>query len=56
MKGNEIKSAFGDVKQGPWLKKAVDMVAEWQFNEIETPTKEQAIEMLQNRKHELGLT
>ena len=53
LKGNEIKAALGDVKQGPWLKQAVDMIAEWQFDQM-TPTKEQALEMIKSRRAELN--
>ena len=55
LKGNEIKDALGIAKAGPWMKAAVDMVAEWQLNQGDMATKEQAIELIRSRKHELGL-
>jgi len=54
LNGNEIKTALGGLRGGPWLKKAVDMLAEWQFNHPEA-TKEQATEMIGGKKSELGL-
>jgi tRNA nucleotidyltransferase/poly(A) polymerase len=54
LKGNEIKEALGGPKGGPWLKKAVDVLAEWQFNHPEA-TKEQATEMIASKKADLGL-
>lgn len=55
LKGNEIKDALGITKAGPWIKDAVDMVVEWQLDQQDTATKEQAIEMIRSRKGELGL-
>lgn len=55
LKGNEIKEALSITKAGPWIKNAVDMVTEWQLDQRNTPTKEQAIEMIRSRKSELGL-
>lgn len=55
LKGNEIKDALGVQKAGPWIKTAVDMLTEWQLDQHDTPTKEQAIEMIRSRKSELGL-
>ncbi len=54
LKGNEIKDALGGPKGGPWLKKAVDVLAQWQFNHRKA-TKEEAIEMIAGKKTELGL-
>ncbi|KAK4941772.1 CCA tRNA nucleotidyltransferase, mitochondrial [Elasticomyces elasticus] len=54
LKGDKIKGALGEPKGGPWLKKAVDLLAEWQFNHPDA-TKEQAIEMLSGKKAEIGL-
>lgn len=54
LKGNEIKDALGGPKGGPWLKKAVDLLAKWQFDQPDA-TKEQAIEMIAGKKPELGL-
>ncbi len=60
LKGNEIKDALDVDKAGPWIKDALDMVVEWQFDregsQQRVPTKQQAIEMVQSRKQELGLT
>ena len=53
LKGNEIKAALGDVKQGPWLRQAVDMIAEWQFEQT-APTKERALEMIRSRRAEFN--
>ena len=55
LKGNEIKDALRITKAGPWIKNAVDMVAEWQLDQEDTPTKWQAEEMIISRKGELGL-
>lgn len=55
LKGNEIKDALGGPKGGPWLKTAVDLLAAWQFNQPNA-TKEDAIEMINSRKAELGLS
>lgn len=54
LKGDKIKHALGEAKGGPWLKKAVDLLAEWQFDHPDA-TQEQAIELLSSRKTELGL-
>jgi tRNA nucleotidyltransferase/poly(A) polymerase len=54
LKGNEIKDALGDPKGGPWLSKAVDILARWQFDAID-PTKGQAIDMIAGKRAELGL-
>jgi len=54
LKGNEIKDALGGPKGGPWLKKAVDLLAEWQFNQPNA-IREDAIGMIASRKAELGL-
>jgi len=54
LKGNEIRDALDVSKAGKWLSVAVDMVAEWQFNQ-ENPTRDQAIEMITARKTDLGL-
>ncbi|KAK5210952.1 CCA tRNA nucleotidyltransferase, mitochondrial [Exophiala xenobiotica] len=54
LKGNEIKDALGGPKGGPWLKKAVDIIAQWQFNHPKA-TKEEAKEMIASKKTELGL-
>ena len=60
LRGNEIKDALNIDKAGPWIKDALDMVVEWQFDregsQQHIPTKQQAIEMIRSRKHELGLT
>jgi len=55
LKGNEIQDALGERKAGPWLKSAVDMVVEWQFDNEATATKENAIEMIRARRGDLGL-
>ncbi|KPI38965.1 uncharacterized protein AB675_4638 [Cyphellophora attinorum] len=55
LKGNEIKSALGVAKAGSWIKAAVDMVTEWQFDNEDTATKEAATEMIKSRRQELGL-
>ena len=54
LNGNQIKNALGGPKGGPWLKIAVDMLAQWQFNHPGA-TKEEAIEMVASKKSELGL-
>lgn len=55
LKGNEIKDALGLQKAGPWIKAAVDMVTEWQFDHEDDATQEGAIEMIKSRKGELGI-
>ena len=54
LNGNEIKKALGGPKGGPWLKQAVDTVAQWQFNHP-SATKDEAIQMIASKKQELGL-
>ncbi|KAL6248357.1 CCA tRNA nucleotidyltransferase, mitochondrial [Rhinocladiella similis] len=54
LKGNEIKDALGGPKGGPWLKKAVDFLAQWQLNNPKA-TKQEASEMIADRRTELGL-
>ncbi|EXJ94154.1 hypothetical protein A1O1_02547 [Capronia coronata CBS 617.96] len=54
LKGNEITEALGGLKTGPWLKQAVDLLAEWQFTHPEA-TKEEAIEMIVRKKPELDI-
>jgi len=54
LNGNKIKEALGGPKGGPWLKQAVDMLAQWQFNTPEG-TKDEATEMIGSKKQELGL-
>ncbi|ETI20858.1 hypothetical protein G647_07201 [Cladophialophora carrionii CBS 160.54] len=54
LNGNQIKDALGGPKGGPWLKRAVDMLAQWQFDNPEAP-KDEAIKMIAGKKQELGL-
>ena len=59
LKGNEIKDALDITKAGPWIKDAVDMVVEWQFNQqtnqTDVPSKDEAVKMIRSRRGELGL-
>ncbi|EHY54007.1 CCA tRNA nucleotidyltransferase, mitochondrial [Exophiala dermatitidis] len=55
LKGNEITQALGGPKGGPWLKRAVDLLAEWQFSHPEA-TKEEAVDMIVSKKDELNIT
>ncbi|KEF55458.1 uncharacterized protein A1O9_08208 [Exophiala aquamarina CBS 119918] len=55
LKGNEIHAVMGGPKNRQWMGRAVDMLAEWQFDAVE-PTTDQAIEMISSKKSELGLT
>jgi tRNA nucleotidyltransferase (CCA-adding enzyme) len=55
LNGNEIKSALGVAKAGPWLTTAKEMVIEWQFDNENTATKETASEMIRSRRQELAL-
>lgn len=52
--GNEIKEALSVKKAGSWLKSALELVVEWQF-ENPTGTAEDAKEMIKERKHELDI-
>ncbi|EXJ84749.1 hypothetical protein A1O3_05421 [Capronia epimyces CBS 606.96] len=54
LKGNDITQALGGPKGGPWLKKAVDLLAEWQFSHPDA-TKQQAIDMIISKKPELEI-
>lgn len=51
--GGEIMAGLGATK-GPWMSKALEMVIKWQFLHPEISEKEKALEMLQERKSELG--
>lgn len=55
LNGNEIHAALGKPKDRRWLSKAVDMLAQWQFDAVE-PTKDQAIEMLVSKKADFGVS
>jgi hypothetical protein len=52
--GNEIRKALGDPIAGPWMKSAVDMVAEWQFCNP-SGDKQGALNEVQKRRQKLGL-
>jgi tRNA nucleotidyltransferase (CCA-adding enzyme) len=52
--GNEIRDALGSPKSGPWMKKAVEMVAEWQFRNP-SGSAEGALDEVKARKSELGI-
>ena len=51
--GNEIQKAF-DGQKGKWIRDALNMVLEWQFENPEA-TKEDAITMIKSRRAEMGL-
>lgn len=55
LNGNEIHAALGKPKDRRWLSKAVDILAQWQFDAVE-PTKDQAIEMLVSKKADFGVS
>lgn len=54
LNGNEIKAALGNPKAGPWLTRALDIVVRWQLD-ANNPTKEQAADMIADRRAEFGL-
>ncbi|KAK5060153.1 hypothetical protein LTR84_010037 [Exophiala bonariae] len=54
LNGNEIHAALGKPKDRRWMAKAVDMLAQWQFDAAE-PTKDQAIDMLTSKRANFGL-
>lgn len=53
--GNQISAALGGTKPGPWMKKALDMVMEWQLRNPGQTDPEQAISEVLERKRELGI-
>lgn len=52
--GRKIRDALGGAKSGPWMKRATEMVMEWQLDNPEG-TREEAAEMIKHRGAELGL-
>lgn len=52
--GNELKQLFELKKTGPFIKRALDGVLEWQFDH-EHGTKEEAIEWLKTQKEAFGI-
>lgn len=52
--GRKIRDALGGVAGGPWMKRATDMVMEWQLDHPEG-TREEAVEMIVQRRRELGV-
>ena len=52
--GIELCDAFG-AKNGPWLKKALDIVIKWQLRNSEETDAASAIEEVKRRKNETGL-
>lgn len=52
--GKQLCDAFG-AKNGPWLKKALDFVIEWQLRNPDETDAGAAIEEVKRRKKETGL-
>ena len=52
--GKQLCDAFG-VKNGPWVKKALDFVIEWQLQNPDEIDAESAIEEVKRRRKETGL-
>lgn len=52
--GSEISAALGS-KNGPWLKKALEMSIEWQLRNPNETDKGACMEEIIRRKKELGL-
>ncbi|KAL9124285.1 MAG: hypothetical protein Q9217_006371 [Psora testacea] len=53
--GNQISKALGGGKQGPWMKKAMDIAMEWQLRNPEETNPAGGIEEVVSRKKELCL-
>ncbi|MDI1486319.1 MAG: CCA tRNA nucleotidyltransferase, mitochondrial [Ramalina farinacea] len=52
--GNQISQAFGGVKKGPWMKKAMDIAMEWQLRSPEATDPKLGLQEVVDRKKELG--
>ena len=52
--GRQLCDAFG-AGNGPWVKKALDFVIEWQLRNPDEIDAENAIEEVRRRKEEIGL-
>lgn len=52
--GTSISTALG-VKNGPWLKRALEMAIEWQLRNPDETEKEACVAEIISRKEELGL-
>ena len=52
--GNQISQAFGGVKKGPWMKKAMDIAMEWQLRNPEATDSKLGLQEVVDRKKELG--
>jgi tRNA nucleotidyltransferase (CCA-adding enzyme) len=52
--GTDISAALG-AKNGPWLKRALEMTIEWQLRNPDETEKEDCIAEIISRKKELGL-
>ena len=51
--GKQLCDAFG--ANGPWVKKALDIVIEWQLRNPDETNPENAIEEVKQRKKEIGV-
>lgn len=51
--GNQISQAFGGVKKGPWMKKAMDIAMEWQLRNPEATDPMVGLQEVIDRKREL---
>ena len=54
VKGDQLASALNE-KPGPWMKKALDLVIEWQLRNPSACNPEEAIAEVKRRKDEIGL-
>ena len=52
--GNQISQAFGGVKKGPWMKKAMEIAMEWQLRNPEATDPKMGLQEVVDRKKELG--
>lgn len=52
--GNQLSKALEE-KPGPWMKKALEVVIEWQLRNPNIDDAEEAIAEVRRRKQELGL-
>ena len=52
--GNQISQAFGGIKKGPWMKKAMDIAMEWQLRNPEATDPKMGLQEVVDRRKELG--
>ena len=56
VKGDQLSTALGGIKTGPWLKKALEIAMEWQLLHPEEKDAAGGIAEVVARKQELGLS